>query len=323
MNIPIITTLSEAVIDKDSCIVEAVILRAGLSENGTYYPSQVIEKAATVFKGVQCFADHPGPDEVERSVRDVVGAIEETWADENGVRARIRLSRAHDWLLTMISEGLLGDVSINAVGKTRVARRDGRVVREVVEITKAHSVDFVAKAAAGGKVDRIIRESEAYQEGLKLIERISLDELSEARPDLVEKLRRSLIAEVAETGGAEIAKLEEEIDRRRVALRRETIAVRLLDSSRLPEKIREFLLMEALALNTASEDAYEAAVQGLIERHREYLAGLSEEGLIRGMGSFRDSGSGNERVALETRELMGLGRGISDRSRLEACDTAG
>jgi hypothetical protein len=307
MNIPIITTLSEAVIDKDSCVVEAVILRSGLSENGTYYPPQVIEKAAPVFKGVQCFADHPGPDEVERSVRDLVGAVEETWADENGIRARMRLSRAHDWLLMMISEGLLGDLSINAVGKTRVARRDGRVVREVVEITKAHSVDFVAKAAAGGKIDKIIRESDAYLEGLRLLERITMDELSEARPDIVEKLRRSLITEISQTGGAEIAKLEEEIDRRRIALRRETIAVRLLDSSRLPDKIREFLLMEALALNTASEDAYEAAVQGLIDRHREYLAGLSEEGLIRGMGSYRESGSRDERVALETRELMGVG----------------
>jgi hypothetical protein len=310
MNIPILTALREAKVDAESCVVEGIILSAGVSENGTYYSPEVVAKSAPVFKGVQCYADHPKPDEVERSVRDVVGQIEETWTDEGNIRARIRLSRAHDWLLTMISEGLLGDLSINAMGKTKVSRRDDRVVREVIEISKAHSVDFVARAAAGGRVERMIRESAIYGEGLRLLERVTPQEIIEARPDLLGSLKETVRAELLaekEGGMSEIAELESELERRTIALRRESIATRLIDSSRLPGQVREFLLMEALALNTASEDAFESAVAGLIERHRGYLAGLSSEGVIRGMGTGKEAGSDRELAKLETRKLMGIG----------------
>jgi len=309
MNIPIITTLREARVDAESCVVEGIILTPGMSENGTYYSPEAVMKAAPAFKGVQCYADHPKPDEIERSVRDVVGLIEETWADEAGIRARIRLSRAQDWLLTMIAEGLLGDLSINAMGKTRVSRRDGRVVRDVLEITKAHSVDFVARAAAGGRVEKIIRESAAYGEGLKLIERVTPEELLEARPDVLEKIREKVRSELtAERGDStsEIQALEDEIERRRTGLVRESIASRLIDSSKLPAMVREFLLMEALTMDVASEDAFESAIAGLIDRHRKYLAGLTSEGVIRGMGSVKEASEDRSETCRSTQRLMGI-----------------
>lgn len=289
MNIPIITNLQEAKIDAESCLVEGIILQAGLSENGTYYPKEVIEKSAGLFSGVQCYADHPSEGHAERSVRDVVGQVEKAWAEDGCIKAKIRLSRAHDWLLTMISEGLAGDLSINAMGKTKVTRRDGRVVREVLEITKAHSVDFVAKASAGGRVERILRESAAYQDGLKLLERLTPRELIESRPDLVQSVREMVLEELSRKGpdcSSEIERLEKEIEQRRIALLRESVARRIIDSSRLPERTREFLLMEALSMTCESEDSYDKAVTGLVNRHRKYLAGLSADGVISGMGSF-------------------------------------
>jgi hypothetical protein len=312
MNIPILTALREATVDAESCVVEGIILGAGISENGTYYSPEVIANSVPVFKGVQCYADHPKPDEIERSVRDVVGQIEGTWADTNanGIRARIRLSRAHDWLLTMISEGLLGDLSINAMGKTKVARRDNRVVREVVEITRAHSVDFVARAAAGGRVERMIRESAMYGEGLRLLERVTSQEILEARPDIASALKNVVREELLlerDNGSSEIAKMEIELERRRIALKRESIASKLIDASRLPIKVREFLLMEALSLNTASEEAFGSAVAGLVERHRNYLAELHIDGVIRGMGSGKEAGADKSVTKRETRKLMGIG----------------
>jgi hypothetical protein len=309
MNIPIVTTLKEAKVDREACLVEGIILSPGLSENGTYYPPEVVEESAPIFRGVQCFADHPRPGETERSVRDVVGAIEDAWPDNGSIRGTMRISRTHDWLVTMLAEGLAGDISINALGRTKVARRDGRVVREVIAITKAFSVDFVAKAAAGGRVERILRESEGYAEGLRLLERLSPDELSEARPDLVDTLRERVREELLserEDGKSEIGRLEDEIERRRIALGRELVAVQLIDRCGLPAKAREFLLSEALSMKVESEDLYEPAVSGLIERHREYLASLSADGHIKGMGSSKDAGSGMTGVHRETLRLMGV-----------------
>jgi hypothetical protein len=309
MNIPILTAIREARVDSDTCVVEATILSAGISENGTYYSPEVVTSSAPVFKGVHCYADHPKPDEIERSVRDIVGQIEETWSDGGNIKARIRLSRAHDWLLTMISEGLLGDLSINAMGKTKVSRRDNRVVREVIEITKAHSVDFVTKAAAGGHIEKTIRESAMYSEGLRLLERVTPQEILDARPDVLASLKETVKSELMaenECGMSEIAKLESELDRRRIALIRESIATRLIDDSRLPAKVREFLLMEALALNVADEAVFTSSVTGLIERHRTYLAGLSGEGIIRGMGSNKEFESEKCALRTETKRLMGI-----------------
>ncbi len=311
MNIPIITTLKEAKIDREACLVEGIILSSGHSENGTYYPLEVVEESAPIFKGVQCFADHPKPGDTERSVRDVVGVIENTWSDEGRIRATMRLSHSHDWLVTMLAEGLAGDVSINALGRTKVARRDGRVVREVLAITKVFSVDFVARAAAGGRVERILRESESYAEGLRLIESLSLDEFEVARPDLIENLadrvRAKLLSE-DQNGQSEIEKLHEEIAQKRTALNRELIAMKSIDASSLPPRVREFLLAEALTLRVESEDFYEGAVAGLIERHREYLADLSTQGRIHGMGSSKETKPDKSSVHRETDRLMGLGR---------------
>ena len=309
MNIPIITSLREAKVDREACLVEGIILSSGLSENGTYYPPEVVEKSAGIFNGVQCFADHPESGETERSVRDVVGAIEETWSDEGKIRGTIRISRTHDWLMTMLAEGLAGDISINALGRTKVSRREGRVVREVIAITKAFSVDFVAKAAAGGRIERILRESVGYAESLRLLERITIDEIREARPDLVDSMRgivRDEFLREGEDGMSEISKMEDEINRRKNCLIREIIAMSLLESSGLPVKSREFLLGETKNLDTESDEEYRKAVSGLIERHREYLASLSAEGIVRGMGSSKDSANRAGSVRKDTLRLMGV-----------------
>jgi hypothetical protein len=307
MNIPIITRLEEARVDVEGCLVEGIILSCGLSENGTYYSPEVVMGAVEVFRGVQCYADHPKGGETERSVRDVVGMIEDVWVNEGQLWSQIRLSRAHDWLLTMIMEGLAGDLSINALGRTKVSRRNGRVVREVIEITKAHSVDFVAKAAAGGRVERVIRESQGYEEGLRLLERITEDELEEARPDLLEKLQTRLREKVKEEffqPDGEIEELERQVETRRLTLLREAVATKLIETCSLPEKSKKFIFVEAMNIENDDGD-FESAVVGLIERHRAYLAGLTSEGIIRGMGSEKQSTSDELKDKKVTLKLMG------------------
>jgi hypothetical protein len=185
------------------------------------------------------------------------------------------------------------------------------VVREVIEITKAHSVDFVAKAAAGGRVARVIRESQGYEEGLRLLERITEDELEEARPDLLEKLttrlREKLMGELFHPDGEgcrEIEELEKQIETRRQTLLREAVATKLIEASSLPEKSKKFIFVEAMTIENDDGD-FESAVVGLIERHRNYLAGLTSEGIIRGMGSEKPDGSNDLKDKKVTLKLMG------------------
>jgi len=310
MNIPIISKLREAKVDRDGCLVEGVILTHGLSENGTWYSPEVVTASAEIFTSVQCYADHPAPGETERSVRDVVGVIESAIAVDGDLRATIRLSRAHDWLLTMIGEGLLGDLSINALGKTRVSRKDGRVVREVTEITKAFSVDFVSRAAAGGHVEKVLSESAGYAESLKLLENLTPHELESARPDLVDKLRLSIRDEILdgdETGLTELEKLTDVIDRRRTALRRSIAASNLIENSKLPSTTQQFLVDESENISTDSDEDFEKSVTDLIEKHRIYLAALSQNGIIRGMGSGKEIDQEKSAHARSTLKLMGVG----------------
>ncbi|HEX9746576.1 MAG TPA: hypothetical protein VGB30_14250 [bacterium] len=310
MNIPIITTLREATVSPEEYVVEGIILEAGLSENGTYYPKEVIRDSAPIFTGVKCFADHPRSDESERSVRDVVGAIEKSWSEGSAIRASMKLSKAHDWLLTMISEGLLGDLSINALGKTKVTRRDGKVVREVLAITRAFSVDFVTQAAAGGRVERVLSESAGYAEGLRLIEGISIDELCEARPDLIEKLkensREEFLREI-DDGSDELEAFREAIEIEKLLLESELIVRRFVRESMLPETSKEYLLNEIENLDVFDIE-YENRIFELIENHRAYLSSLASENLIRGMGSGKKSEPDKENSRNSTLRYFGLTR---------------
>lgn len=310
MKIPIISQLREAKIDKSSSLLEGIILKAGKSSNGTFYSREIIQNSAEIFEGVKCFADHPKDSAENRSVRDVVGVVEKSWSEKDAIKARIRFSSAHDWLLTMIEEGLLGDLSINAVGRTKVSRRDGEVVREVLEITKAYSVDFVTHAAAGGRIEKILRESESCAEGLKIIENISLDELTEARPDLIDQFAekiRSKLTHSLEESLKEIEEFKMRIENARFDYRKKELVLSILKDSKLPELTVDFILSESMNLQVSDENKFKEDVIGLIEKHRSYLADIASTGLIKGMGTGKFSDSDDINIKRQTLKLMGIG----------------
>lgn len=309
MNISTVTRLQEANINTDTFRIQVIILKPGLSDNGTYYPVEVLRDAASIFAGVKCYADHPSDGENERSVRDIVGEIIESWFDGKFIRGEMVISRSAEWLITMISEGIIGDLSIHALGKTKVTRIDGVLVREVISITKALSVDFVTQAAAGGRVEKILSESAGYAAGLRLIDQLSPDEMISARPDIFEKLKKSIREEIlSEANGnfQELEDLREKVERERKALGRELIARECIRGSGLPPRSHEILLAEALSIRVESEDSYADAVRELICRHREYLAGLASDGLIRGMGSGKPENNRSSDKRRETLRLMGI-----------------
>lgn len=156
-------------------LLEATLIEAGPSRNGTYYPIATLQEAASRFAGVRCFCDHGAMDQSadsngRRSVADLAGRVEEAWFEGDRIRGRIRLSSTQDRLAILLMEGIAGDLSITAVGATKLAKHEGRLFRVVEAIHRPLSVDFVTEAAAGGRVERILQEQVDREQELLQVE---------------------------------------------------------------------------------------------------------------------------------------------------------
>ncbi|MEO7995510.1 MAG: hypothetical protein ABI743_14020 [bacterium] len=154
-------------------LLEATLIVAGPSHNGTFYPASTLAAAASRFAGVKCFRDHGAIADggaPARSMCDLVGRVEEAWFAEDRIRGRIRLSQTQEWLGTLLAEGLAGDLSISARGVTRLQSIEGRLMRVVETIEEPLSVDFVTEAAAGGRVERLLSESRIWDAALMEIQ---------------------------------------------------------------------------------------------------------------------------------------------------------
>ena len=153
--------LSETVVDTTGRL-DGVIVVEGESLNKNVYTPPALESGLAVFRGKPIFVDHPArseeADRPERSVRDLVGRIDETYlgtdkAGHPALRYKGRLSQAESWLATKIREGILGDQSINAIGQGHEDPATGLFVVE--GFADAISLDFVTRAAAGGYADLV------------------------------------------------------------------------------------------------------------------------------------------------------------------------
>lgn len=175
------------------------IIKAGESSNGNYYSPRTLRAAAgkKVFEGKTFRTDHPEKGK-EHSVRDVVGKIERTWFSEDGQSLKgdgFMSSTAED-LVIKTEEGLIGDLSINARGVTEIERHSGdKLRRNVKEIIEGYSVDLVCEAAAGGTLHEEYQRNKQLCERMKKrmdeLEKLTIEELTEARPDLVKKIEEN------------------------------------------------------------------------------------------------------------------------------------
>jgi hypothetical protein len=192
----ILGNLTEAVVDSQKREITIDIIKAGVSQRKRYYSPEVTETSAPVFEGVRMYIDHPAEKDAgkARSINDWGATILETWYDPDtqttkgraGVRNKIFWE---NWIQPALDGGYLNElgVSINAVGPTRVGKIGGENVQIVESIKKAFSADFVSEASAGGKVTNVL-ESAQHEEEIMGLEKLTLDELIEVRPDLVEEI---------------------------------------------------------------------------------------------------------------------------------------
>lgn len=166
----------------------------GNKAHNHYYPSSALREAADrqTFTNVKMFVDHLSESQrrtlggLPRSVRDLVGRIEETWYDDKSKTLKGR-AKLVPWFYDMVASDLnLIEASINAAGRAVPKLIDGKQARFVETIEKATSVDWVAVGGAGGKVDALL---EAHlEERINMLEEMTVEQLVEARPDLVKDI---------------------------------------------------------------------------------------------------------------------------------------
>lgn len=192
-------TLMEAGAEFDEAKREIIIrpIRPGFGNkrDGFYYPKPVLREAieSGVFTNRKMFADHPTRgDEAarpERSVWDWVSTLKEAWwdAQSDEPRARIKVYDDRFWSRAKAAPDEIA-FSILGGGLARPGRVEGRDARIVESLSSIRSVDWVTEAGAGGGITAF---AESAHEELEMeLESMTLEQLKEARPDIVLALLR-------------------------------------------------------------------------------------------------------------------------------------
>ena len=276
--------LTEATIDSAAKAAEVTLLASGWSKNNRHYSRAVIKASAPLFEGVKAYANHPSKSEIkerpERNVLDAVGVYENVHFDESTgkLKATYRaIGKLGDDLWPWVIESVEGrgkpmGLSIHALGTARKGEADGKNGLIVEAITHAESVDFVTAPAAGGSFDRLLAGDDSWSRAV--INTMTLEELREARPDLLDSLKREwkttrdseAIKEAraqADTATSQVTAITQEKQAAQAALTEalETIATfnkeRLVDSllegKKLPDEVRKELRGKLLnATDTAA-----------------------------------------------------------------------
>lgn len=180
--------------DKREVVLTIIQSGWGNKTHNHYYPPSALREAADrqTFAGVKMFVDHLSESQrrmlngLPRSVRDLVGRIKETWYDDESKTLKGR-AKLVPWFYEMVaSDPELVEASINAAGRATPKLIDGKQARFVESIDKAMSVDWVVVGGAGGKVDALL---EAHlEERINMLEEMTVEQLVEARPDLVKDI---------------------------------------------------------------------------------------------------------------------------------------
>ena len=157
------------------------VIRSGASENGRLYPPGVLREACGRFEGARVFAvsdrDHiAGAKDVNHLIGRLTAPQFVESAGGGEIRAELGLIEPEGAIGTKLREawdrgmaGLMG-FSIQARGRARQGRIDGRQIHVVESIQEVDSVDLIIDAAAGGELIGLIEARE--DPDMKLRERM-------------------------------------------------------------------------------------------------------------------------------------------------------
>ena len=164
--------------DAEGKVWDAVLIRAGTSKNGTYYPDAVLREAAPLFEGVRVFAVpdmlHLSDPAKKRDVNQLAGWISEprfiegARTDSGYIGGRVNIAGQaplREKLVDAWQRGkrdLVG-LSIDAGGTAKPYTGAG-AKRMATRISKVESVDLIVEPSAGGALVRLAEAADTSRE---------------------------------------------------------------------------------------------------------------------------------------------------------------
>lgn len=311
--------LREAAFDAEGTTLTITVITPGFnSSRSRYYTEAALRSGESVFRGLKMYANHQTrAEEQSRPEGDVwqwVATVGETAYDATNQRLRATAKIVDPVFAEKVAlldkQGLLHElgVSIRAVGTGERATIEGAETFRVDEFDHGVSVDFVTEAGAGGYVE--LRES---AEDIS-IHALTLPSLRESRPDLVAALLaessqsnqpKEAGMEITQEQYDELVRRADEADRDKATAEEQRVAAesaleaeknktvqretqeaigKLIAESDLPKPSKDYLT-ESLTRVTDIEEAKTS-----IERHKTYVASLSEAGTVKGAGASGEGG---------------------------------
>lgn len=267
-------------VDRQGGVIRGVKILGIRSQNGRTYLAEAIERAAAFYEGAKVNVNHSkGGPAGPRDYQDRIGVIRGVVVRSGeGLFGDFHFNPKHALAEQLIwdAEHAPQNVGFSHNVLARTARQGETVIVE--EIIKVQSVDLVADPATTAglfeSAGEEAGEARARAAGAGRLESATIDQLRQARPDLVD----TLLAEAAER----IAALEKELDGLRLAeevrRRREWIR-RLLAECGLPDPesadARQRRIVSESFLQRLMQAGDEAAIRGLIEERAEMVRELA------------------------------------------------
>lgn len=294
------------------------IIEPGWGSSG-YYPTATLERdGPKVFKaGTQMYWDHPTASEQaerpERSLRDLAGQLmtDAVFKADGpagaGLYAEAKVYGPYKEVLNELGADI--GTSIRGIGKGKQGTVEGRTGPVIERLVAAQSVDFVTRPGAGGQVLQLFEAARGRSSPLH-ISAVTLQDIKQTRPDLVEEMRADLKAAVySESGKAKEARQMDETQIRelteaKTALQGENAGLKQqillgeaerfvaehLKAVTLPDLTKKRLTESLVKAPVVKDgkldvDGYKAAIEAAVKAEADYLAKVTESGKIVGMGA--------------------------------------
>lgn len=292
----------EAVAGSDGREWDVILIEAGVSRNGNYYPAPTLAAAASLFEGVPAFVDHATADErrarPERSVRNKAGVFRNPQYGQfsldgrmvEAIRARFKVvdRRVREQLVEAHALGEPEFVGLSIDAEGRVSRKEhaGRLVNWVEAITRVASVDVVTDPAAGGRIMRLVAGN--LPTGVDAVDpeelqKLIAEQVGAAVGQAVAQLKEAMTpaAKVEEPAAAEPAATADEsmteaaavIQEARRLLAEAKVDKALAAATGLSEVGRQFV-REGLLHAADTRELSEAQIGEAITRQQDYEAAL-------------------------------------------------
>lgn len=279
--------------------VPVKLIRPGWGSSG-YYPTSTLERDAAIFEGARMFWNHPRPSEdaerPERDLNDLAAVVqnvhfEESGASGAGIYGDAKVFSPYRERVEELAPYI--GVSILASGQGTKGEAEGKKGLIIEAITHARSVDFVTQPGAGGEILSLF-ESAPLSDAGEEVNDVEMKEAQARIDELTDELKEAQAdAEQAHKDYDALSEAYAALKKSAILTEAKEFVADKLEATDLPEAAQARILDALTSDPTVSTedgevrldtDVLAEAIDLSVKAESEYIASLTEDGSIRGMG---------------------------------------